>query len=197
MTSGNSISGRERLLEAIVEHLADRGTHDLTLRGLASAIGTSHRMLNYHFGSRDGVLVAVAREVEERQRQGLADLMADVGASPIETMWAMYERLADPKLRAQERLFFDLYNRAVQADPDAEPLLDGVVETWVQPLVALFTRLGFDTEDAAAEARLAIAVARGLLLDLLATEDRPATDRAMKRYIARYAETSSPAGRSR
>ena len=43
------------LLRAAIGHLAEHGLGGATLRGIASAIGTSHRMLIYHFGSRDGL----------------------------------------------------------------------------------------------------------------------------------------------
>ena len=44
-------------------------------------------------------------------------------------------------------------------------------------------RAGFSPTMAAADARLAVAVVRGLLLDLLATGDRTAVDQAMEQYI--------------
>jgi AcrR family transcriptional regulator len=49
-------------------HALDTGIADLSLRQLAAAIGTSHRMLLYHFGSREGLLAAVTRAVEEQQQ---------------------------------------------------------------------------------------------------------------------------------
>ena len=64
---------RERLLAAAVRHALDAGIADLSLRQLAAAIGTSHRMLLYHFGSREGLLVAVTQAVEEQQRAALLD----------------------------------------------------------------------------------------------------------------------------
>jgi hypothetical protein len=42
---------------------------------------------------------------------------------------------------------------------------------------------GADEETARADARLGVAVVRGLLLDLLATGDREAVDSAFDRYI--------------
>ena len=41
---------RERLLEAAAHYALESGIADLSLRELAAAIGTSHRMLIYHFG---------------------------------------------------------------------------------------------------------------------------------------------------
>ena len=41
---------RDRLLDAAVEHALTKGIADLSLREIAAGIGTSHRMLIYHFG---------------------------------------------------------------------------------------------------------------------------------------------------
>ena len=43
---------------------------------------------------------------------------------------------------------------------------------------------GLPREEALAQARLGLAVSRGLLLDLLATGDRAGVDAAMEAYIA-------------
>jgi AcrR family transcriptional regulator len=52
--SDGPTSSRDRLLAAALEHVATHGIGNLSLRGLAAALGTSHRMLSYHFGSREG-----------------------------------------------------------------------------------------------------------------------------------------------
>ena len=62
------LAPRDKLLSAVVEHFAEHGIGDTSLRGIAEAVGTSHRMLIYHFGSREGLLVEVTRTVEARQR---------------------------------------------------------------------------------------------------------------------------------
>lgn len=196
MGPDESRSPREELLEAVLDHVEVNGTHDLSMRGIAAAIGTSHRMLNYHFGSREGLLVAIARTVERRQREALAELAAAKEIPPLDVMQAMCERFVDPELWPQERLFFDLYSRALVGHPDAAPLLDGVIDDWIEPVADLFVRLGFEPDRATSEARLAIAVTRGLLLDLLATGDRGAVERATQCYLDRYrAEDQYPADR--
>jgi AcrR family transcriptional regulator len=174
---------RERLLAAAMEHVAEHGVGNLSLRGLAAALGTSHRMLIYHFGSREGLLIEVIRAVEAQQRAALAQMLLDEDAPPSETMRRMWQRVADPGLWPNERLFFEVYAQALQGSPHAEPLLDGIVELWVEPLARLAVARGEDAARARAEARLGVAVTRGLLLDLLATRDRAAVDAAMERYI--------------
>ena len=176
---------KERLLESVVDHLGRNGLGDTSLRGIAAAVGTSHRMLSYHFGSRARLLVAVAQRVEQQQRDGLAHML-ESGIPPVELIRQMWAGIADPSLHPQERLFFELYARALQGGEEAEGFLPEAVEAWIGPSTELFKRLGLPEQEARAEARLSLAVARGLLLDLLATGDRAAVDAASERYASRF-----------
>jgi AcrR family transcriptional regulator len=175
-------ASRERLLAAAIDYAAEHGISDLSLRRLAAALGTSHRMLIYHFGSKEGLLVEVIRAVEQRQRDALAGLARDPSLSPAETMRRMWERLADPSLSPHERLFFEVYGQALQGRAHAAPLLDGIVEQWLDPLTEFAIELGMPAGTARANARLWVAVARGLLLDLLATGDRRGVDEALEQF---------------
>ena len=181
-SAGKPNSARERLLARVVEHIASSGVSDLTLRGLAAEIGSSHRMLIYHFGSKEGLLVEVIKLVEQRQRDALAEIEVD-DPTPSGIARAFWRRLSAPELAANERLFFEIYGQALQGRPGATALLDGIVDSWLAPVIELLDRLGFPSEHAAAQARLGVAVTRGLLLDLLATGDRAACDAAMEQYI--------------
>lgn len=177
---------RELLLAATIDYLATNGVADLSLRKLAAEIGTSHRMLIYHFGSKDGLLVAVVQAMEDRQREALAEMERSLAeaVSPAALTRRMWQRLADPAMAPYERLFFELYGRALQGDPSVAPLLDGIVGSWIGPTADLLERLGVPAEHARSQARLGLAATRGLLLDLLATGDRAACDEAIERFIA-------------
>lgn len=175
---------KQRLLDAVVDHLAAGGRNDITLRRLAAAVGTSHRMLIYHFGSKEQLLVDVVREVEARQKAALADL-AD--CPPEELGRRFWARLTASELRPLERLFFELYGQAVQGRLGETGLLDGIVDSWLPPLEELGLRQGMSPERARAAARLGLAVARGLLLDLVATDDEKAVDEAMELFLELYA----------
>ena len=179
-------AARGKLLAAVVEHVSAHGLGDTSLRELAAAVGTSHRMLIYHFGSREGLMVAVVQTVEAAQRAFLAELSADSSLTPVELMRKMWRRLADPSLWPSERLFFEIYSQALQGRPGTAGLLDDVVDSWVEAMVEYARGRGLDPEAARVDARLGVAVSRGLLLDLLATGDRAAVDAAVERYLAGY-----------
>jgi AcrR family transcriptional regulator len=173
---------KAKLLDAAVAHILEHGLTDLSLRELAAAIGTSHRMLLYHFGSREGLVVAVIQTVEAAQRAAFADLDT-AELSPADAMRAMWRRFTDPDLGPHERLFFEIYGQALQGRPGAVALLDGIIDTWVEPAAAYAIERGAAPDTARAEARLSVAVVRGLLLDWLATGDRAAVDTAFERFV--------------
>jgi AcrR family transcriptional regulator len=170
------------MLDAVIEHIATRGISDLSLRELAAAIGSSHRMLIHHFGGAEGLRVAVVREVEERQRAALVDVVPDPELPVGDAMRLWWRHISDESLWANERLFFELYGQALQGRPGTTELLDGIVDAWVEPAAVILAAHGFAEPHAVA--RLGVAVTRGLLLDLLATGDREAVDAAMEVHIA-------------
>jgi AcrR family transcriptional regulator len=153
-------------LAAVVETCAERGLGQRSLRDIAADVGTSHRMLIHHFGSREGLMVAVVEEVEARQA-ALATSLHGPPAAMVEQMW---EHLSDPALRPLERLFFESYARGASGEHPFAQLHPGAVESWLP-----------DGPDRA-QVRLALAVIRGLLLDLVATGDEAGTAAALSRF---------------
>jgi AcrR family transcriptional regulator len=166
--------------------VAEHGLSDLSLRQLASALGTSHRMLLYHFGDKGGLIVGIIQRLEARQRAAFAAITA---AAPPDASWAdllrlVWRQVSSPAFDAHQRLWFEIYGRALQGRDDAAGVLDGIVESWVEPSTTLGVAFGMTEAEARASSRLSLAVTRGLLLDLLATGDRAGADAAMEQYIA-------------
>jgi AcrR family transcriptional regulator len=179
-------SPREKLLAGAIDYVAHNGITDLSLRQLAGALGTSHRMLIHHFGSKEGLWVAIVREVEERQRAVLADLVPAPDVPVDEAMRAWWRHISDPSLWPNERLFYELYGQAIQGRPHTVEMLHGIIDDWLEPAAQINMALGLSREEAVAHARLGIAVTRGLLLDLVATRDVDGVNAAMEAFIEVY-----------
>jgi AcrR family transcriptional regulator len=179
-----STNTRERLLAAAIDYAAEHGLADLSLRALAAALGTSHRVLIFHFGSKEGLLVEVVRAVEAQQRALLEQLRADPEQDLLDQLRAFWHHLTSPALWPYERLFFEVYAQGLQGKQPATRLLEDAIQAWLTPITDLLTAQGVPVQEAQAEARLAIAVTRGLLLDLLATGDVAAVDAAMDHFTA-------------
>jgi len=141
-------------------------------------------MLIHHFGSKEGLWVAIVQEVERRQLALLGELAPDPSVRIDEAMRTWWRHISDPALWPTERLFFEMYGQALQGRGPTAALLDGVVDSWAARAAAIAESYGLPPEEATAYARLSVAVTRGLLLDLLATGDRAAVDAAMEKWIA-------------
>jgi AcrR family transcriptional regulator len=177
---------RQRLLDRVIARVVESGISDLSLRSLAAALGTSHRMLIHHFGSKELLWVEIVSTVERRQRDALAEILPDAGGPPGEAMRAWWRHISDPSLWANERLFFELYGQALQGRAHTTAVLDGIVDAWIDPIAEIGVSRGIPPVVARAHARLGVAVTRGLLLDLLATGDVAGVDVAMDAFIDIY-----------
>jgi len=178
-------TSRERLLAACIDYVRGHGTTDFSLRQCAAAVGSSHRMLSYHFGSRQGLLAAIVLAVAAEQRARVSAGVAVDGASAAEVLRALWNRLAGPAGQAQERLFFELYAMTLQHRLADVTVLDGLLQEWTAPLTNRALASGLSRSAARAEARLSLAVLRGLLLELLATGNRRSANAALERYLSR------------
>lgn len=184
---------RERLLCAVIEHFGRHGIGDTSLRGIAGAVGTSHRMLLYHFGSREGLLAEVTREVEARQRAVMtATYNGDL--PPLEAAARYWEDTVEATLRYGP-LFFELAAHAMQGREHAAALRDELIAAWLPPVTELCQAIGIPAAEAETHARLALGAARGLLLDLLVTNDREAVAKSAE-LLNRLLLMSAEGGRS-
>ena len=116
----------------------------------------------------------IGEGVERRQMGRLTDLPTD----PAEAFAAMWADLHRPELRNVERLFFECYARAAQGEKPFNRMIPGAVSGWLAEVEAVADG-AFDP----AMARLGLAITRGLLLDLVATNDDAGVDAAANAFI--------------
>jgi len=165
---------KRELLDALLTALGRDGIGQRSLRDIAESVGTSHRMLLHHFGSREDLLLGVVEEVERRQTTTLASLPED----PADAVAAMWADLRRPELRPFERLFFECYARGAQGEEPFTRLLPSAIGGWIEAARAHAPGSADD-----ATIRLGLAVTRGLLLDLVATDDEAGVDAAAARFV--------------
>jgi AcrR family transcriptional regulator len=175
---------RDQLLELAYQYVLEHGMSTLSLRPLAAAIGSSPRVLLFLFGSKDGLvraLLARARSDEVRLISGLEQ--SDGGLRAVAA--AVWEWLAADEHQAVLRLWAEAYARSL-VEPEG-PWADfarATVDDWLGLLAAAQPADRRDTAEGVTERTLVLAVLRGALLDLLATEDRERTGAAVNRHLA-------------
>lgn len=174
---------RQALLDGAVDYAVEHGVSDMSLRPLAEALGTQAPVLLHHFGSKERLLAAVLNGVRDRLRAVGRDAEA---ARPRAGLGAVWAWASDPAHAPFLRLFFECYGLALRHPDRHREFLDTVVQDWLdEPMAAID-----DTS-----ATIAIAVTRGLLLDLLATGDRDRVDAAMARAVTLLRAHADAAGR--
>ncbi|HYN96363.1 MAG TPA: TetR/AcrR family transcriptional regulator [Pilimelia sp.] len=172
---------RERLLDGCTRHLLDHGLPVPSLRPLADAVGTSPRMLIYHFGTKERLVMAALIEARHRQRRLFdAALRPRPGTDYADTLATAWRVLAGAEARRYVRLF-----SAVHAMPPSQlpweqfPVM--AVHDWL-PTIEEGLRVGGHPDPGAA-ATLTLAVVRGLLLDQRATDEGTRADDAYRSFI--------------
>jgi len=167
----------DRLLSTCTDYALTCGLPD-RLEPLARATGTSARVLIYHFRTRDALLRAILGQARQRQLDTFGDLLS---ARPDElytvTLQRAWTSMTGPDGQPYLRMFGQLRESAEQQLwPDFRRT---ATTDWLGPL-----QDGLHSIGRPELATLVLAVIRGLLMDLDATNDTSRTDRAFHDFLS-------------
>lgn len=171
---------RAELLTAVADFVVEHGISTLAMRPLATAVGVSHGTLLHHFGSKERLVA----DVIELLRRRLADAVGVTDSAPRVddlSLWWSASTTAD-RLPVY-RLLFEVYAQAVREPERYERYLQQVVHDSLALVAGLMTAEGCPPEQAPLVASVIVAQARGLQLDLLATDDHERVDRAFELFV--------------
>jgi AcrR family transcriptional regulator len=188
MKARPTVERRTELLEKIVDVLLADGISSLSLRPLAKAVGTSARLLIYHFGSKEKLLTDALEQVRQRIEGSLRELAEKEGPMSLAEFLPMFWSWAirDPNQK-YFRLLFEIDGLAMQ-NRERFP-----ADFWGAGFARW--RWVFETEfgspvdkNGAATATFQLAALNGLLHDYLCTGDRERTTAGLHRLIESIAE---------
>ena len=168
---------RAALLERIIGEVAANGLADRSLRDIAVASGTSHRMVLYHFGDRAGLVSAIVEAVEADQRATLERMAVDA-RSADELILALWHHVSAEELRPFVRLFFECVGLTGG---------EGLTDPWLDVADRVTASIGSDFD--VNRVRLGVAVTRGLLIDVLATGSTVEATRSIEAFVAMWRAT--------
>lgn len=163
---------RTELLDACYAYLLEHGLTGLSLRPLAAATGTSPRVLLYLFGSKDELLRQLLARARHEQVGTMAAVLTEAGGDDfdalVDRLWAF---LSAPEQRPMVRLTYEAFLLSLGRDPGPWAGFAGeAAREWLD-LLARAQPPGTPPALARARATRALALVRGLLLDLLACEE--------------------------
>ena len=136
-------------------------------------------MLIHHFGSRDALIAAGLAHARRQLLSACRDRLAVENPHDLQTLVATLRAIiTDPTNRPFFRLF-DQVNALAQTQPERFPGFGREsVHDWLPQFAELLRPSSTDEADAEAQATLALAVIRGLMLDENATEEHVRVDAA-------------------
>jgi len=184
---------RNDLLDAAVDYAVHNGFAEVSWRTVAAALDVSPTALVHHFGTKEQMLVAILGRLRERVVVAMNDTSGqrtDLAAAAREA----WKGASNPRRGGEYRLFFAVYGRALQAPQPFADFLEHVVADWMRALVETQGPAA-DPATATRMATLVVATIRGLLLDLLATDDRSRVHDAAEYFLASltpHAQANAP-----
>lgn len=155
--------GREALAEGATDYVLEHGIAGLSLRPLAAELGTSDRMLLYHFGSKDALVAEVIERSSSRSAEALRSLRAvgSPGAS-VAALWRAWQR---PVVAGCLRVYAQTAALGLLGD---EPYLSAARrsnQAWTAAVADFVHRCGVPAERTRQVAGLVDATLFGLFLD--------------------------------
>ncbi len=170
---------REDLIERALEYFLANGLAGLSLRPLAEKIGTSARLLVYHFGSKDGLVAAVMNEVRARVQKSFVRFMnASDKKRPNRIMPAFWTWVIHPSNVRYMRLLFEVQILAIQNPKAYARYLEGTSSSWLDLIESSLP----PSKDRRTIATLCTAVIDGLLIEYLSTRDQRRTTDALAHF---------------
>ncbi len=179
LTNRSASNRKEQLRDAALAYLVEHGLTGVSLRPMAARLGTSARILMFHFKSKEGLMTEVMEELHARLQASFLKLSesADRRVPPLKRFW-LWAR--DRKNFPYLRLLYESQIVAARNGKQYGRHLKKASTDW-QRLV--FQRLS-ESVRSPELATLCIAVFDGLFLELIVTGDRLRLTRAMDHFIA-------------
>lgn len=172
---------KEELLEELLGYLVKHGVADVSLRPMAAAVGTSARLLIFHFGSKERLLTDVLELVQARLQRSLGDLLTmEHGAeraAPLRLFWDW--ALKDANF-VQLRLLYQLQVLAAHDQKTYGKYLKKNSLSWLETVQAVLK----PSQRSPLLATLIVAVFDGLFIEVMSSGDRRRASAAIDEFIA-------------
>lgn len=158
------------LLQHATQYVLAHGLTHLSLRPLASALGVSPRLLLYHFGSKEQLVVEVLSEIANQQQAVLGYLEAST--NPHTRFDRLWQQLTSPQLTPFLRTLFEVELRAMEGDAQYQQFAQGTIQIWIGLVASHLNAVPTPV------ANFVLAALTGLLIDRFSTHDTQRSDQA-------------------
>ena len=175
---------RDELLDQAYRYVLEHGLSAMSLRPLASEIGSSPRVLLFLFGSKDGLVRALLARARADEVALLERVRVRDGVDLAQVGLEVWGWLSADEHRGLLTLWTESYARSlIEPDGPWAGFASSTVDDWLALLAE--AQAADERDTAAGEARrtVVLAVLRGALLDLLATGDERRITSAVRQAL--------------
>lgn len=172
---------QERILDAVLRLLSQRGISAVSMRAVAREAGVSLGLVNYYYEDKTSLIRAALHRIEE---QDIAIVEADLALEPEDRLRAALKRVADPEFLTTEYLSLRLQLWSLaQAHEDFEQINTEAQKRYRAGLAALIRAARPELSRSECNRRAADidVVQNGLWLTALLGLDRPSIKRSITR----------------
>ena len=176
-TAPRGTSRRDQFVAAATDFVLEHGLIGLSLRPLAAALGTSDRMLLYHFGSKDDLVAAVLRESNDRS---IAHVRALPPMSTVrDEVLRLWGEMNAPDLDRCQRVYVEAAALGLLGREPYASVVRDANAAWAAALADRLAAAGAPRSRVARAVMLMDAAFMGFQLDL-PVEERAAVEQAVR-----------------
>ena len=95
---------QQQLIEATIDSLAKRGYSDTTLANVADGAGLSRGIVNFHFESKEKLLVSTLQYMSDEYASHWNNALEKAGPRPAEKIWSLVNADFDRRICTKRKL---------------------------------------------------------------------------------------------
>ena len=159
---------RQELIEATIDQLAKRGFEGTTLADVATAAGMSRGIVNFHFDTKEKLLVETLRTLSDEYRGHWKAALKAAGADPAARLWALVSADFDRRICTPRKLgAWCAFWGEAKSRPTYRELCSANDEEYQATVIELCRGLAAPGQDHAALARVIVVMLEGFWLHLM------------------------------
>jgi AcrR family transcriptional regulator len=171
-------SRREELAEAATDYVLEHGLIGLSLRPLAAELGTSDRMLLYHFAGKDDLVATILRVSNDRS---VATIRALPPARDVRgAVLKLWDAVTEPELVGCQRVYVEAAALGLFGREPYAGVVGAANRVWMAAVTDHLVASGAAPRRAARATVLLESAFSGFLLDLPFDQNGTTTRRAVR-----------------
>jgi AcrR family transcriptional regulator len=171
------VERRTELAEGALSYVLENGLVGLSLRPLAAALGTSDRMLIYHFESKEKLITEVVTLANQKLVSSFESADVQIASVPDLVRYA-WESLKEPDTAGATRLYLELCVLSLREPGRWVAAQEQLRGPWLAVLRMALAELGVEDTRVTTMADLVLDTIDGLLLDRMVSADPAPADAA-------------------